>query len=188
MRKLGIVIAITAAATLGFTGHASAQSQEDFCDGVIGAIAEGGADSPINDTLAGAQKSCNQSTPPPELHVVADPLLCGLEKDVGEVLDPALGEAVGSVHGGLDEIETQAEAGGFPDIVDFDHPCVTEGGGGGGNGGGGGGNGGGGGGAPAVQAANAAPDGGLPRTGGELFAGAGFALMSLGALVRRFLP
>lgn len=44
------------------------------------------------------------------------------------------------------------------------------------------------GGGPSVQALNAAPDGGLPRTGGgELLAGFGFVLSSVGAVLRRFL-
>lgn len=186
MRKLGIVIALVAAATLGsfgFAGTASAQEevQGPLCDQVIGGVAGATVDTPINDTTAGAQDSCNQSFE--ESKVVADPLLCGVEKDVTELVEP-LGAVPAGVHGGLDDLEDTLEGGGFPDIVDFDHPCnvvvdstSTNGGGSAPNG-------------PSaqVQAANATADGGLPRTGAELFAGAGFALMSLGALVRRFLP
>lgn len=184
MRKLGIILAVMIAATLGYSGTASAQSQEQFCNDVIGGIAEGAADSPIDDTTAGAQADCNSSDPTAP-NIDLNNTLCGLEKDVTETVEP-LGAVPAGVHGGLDDFEDMAEPEGFPDVLDFDHPCGAE--------------------DPpgddddnngddddgdevaAVQRSNATADGGLPRTGGELFAGAGLGLMSLGALVRRFLP
>lgn len=185
MRKLGIILAVMIAATLGYSGTASAQ-QAELCDQVIGGIADGAAESPIDDTTAGLQDDCNESFTEQKVNV--NETLCGLQSDVGETLDPALGDVVDQVHGGVHEAEKALEDGGLPDIVDADHPCAadedppegdddddtngddddTQ--------------------VEAVQRSNATADGGLPRTGGELFAGAGFGLMSLGALVRRFLP
>ncbi len=186
MRKLGIILAVMIAATLGYSGTASAQ-QAELCDQVIGGIADGAAESPIDDTTAGLQDDCNESFTEQKVNV--NETLCGLSSDVGETLDPALGDAVDQVHGGVHGAEEALEDGGLPDIVDADHPCEAEGTNTNNT-------------PPpaddddddddpvveAVQRSNATADGGLPRTGGELFAGAGFGLMSLGALVRRFLP
>lgn len=182
MRKLGILLTVMVAATLGYSGTASAQEQ--IC-GLTEEIAGGAEGSPIDDTTAGLDADCKESVAEQKVNV--NETLCGLSKDVGELTAPELGGAVDTVHGGVHEAETGLEEGGVPDIIDADHPCAA-------------GNGGGGGDdddtgddddnteVEAVQRTNATADGGLPRTGGELFAGAGLGLMSLGALVRRFLP
>lgn len=195
MRKLGILIATLAVTALTVVGFAASPAQaegheETLCpavDGVTGAVVDGGV--PLDDTAAGGTESCVQSGLPLAGNgLVLDPLLCGLEKDITEEIHEGLGGAVGSVHGGLDDAEDALEEGGLPEnIVGFDHPCKAEptdkkitpkpdpGNGGGGAEV-----------APQVLANNAAGDGGMPRTGGELFAGAGFALASVGALIRRF--
>lgn len=181
MRKLGILLAVMVAATLGYSGTATAQEQ--IC-GLTEEIAGGAEGSPIDDTTAGLDADCKESVAEQKVNV--NETLCGLSKDVGELTAPELGGAVDTVHGGVHEAETGLEEGGVPDIVDADHPCAAgddddDDDNGNGNGdddtq------------VEAVQRNNATPDGGLPRTGGELFAGAGLGLMSLGALVRRFLP
>lgn len=181
MRKLGIILAVMVAATLGYSGTASAQEQ--ICE-VTGGLADGTADSPINDTTAGLDGDCNESVAEQKLN--ANQTLCGLEKDVAESPLAPASEAVAGVHGGLDDNVEPPLDENIADIVDFDHPCAAgdddDDDDGNGNGDDDDAQ------VEAVQRSNATADGGLPRTGGELFAGAGLGLMSLGALVRRFLP
>lgn len=184
MRKLGIVIALSAAATLGLAGHASADGHEDTLCPVLDDFAAGAAENdgePLTSTFEGAAKTCKQSNQ--SVGLQPSPLLCGVAKGLdarpgGDLGQPTLGsDTVGAVNDGLADNVPENPVVGF-------QKC---------GGAGGGGkdpspSGGGGGAAPQVLAANATADGGLPRTGGELFAGAGFAVMSLGALIRRFLP
>jgi len=190
MRKLGILIAITAAATLGIAGTASAQvdlpvdvpvdaangHEETLCpaiDGVVGTVVGGGL--PADDTQKGLNETCTTSNQDDGL--LPSPTLCGIQKDITDGGGADIAAVVDQVHGTL--------AGATADLpgVNLKHPCSVGGDDNGGtkttSGGKGGGS--------DVQANNAAADGSLPRTGGELFAGAGFGLLSLGALVRRFI-
>ncbi|HVM41294.1 MAG TPA: hypothetical protein VM618_11015 [Acidimicrobiia bacterium] len=192
MRKLGIIFAIATAATLGFGGSAYADGHEEaVCtavDGVVGAVVDSGL--PLDDTQAGLNETCVQTNTTNGLS--PSPLLCGLSKDVGEVVDPALGGAIDDpVHGQVVAgVDGGLEATPLAGVLTTDYPCdgddpnppknntnnppTTTGGGGGP--------------APEVLANNAAADGGLPRTGGpEMLAGLGLGLTSLGALARRFI-
>lgn len=195
MRKLGIVIALTAAATLGsigFAGTASADGHEEaLCSNITGnPIAEnfgqdpsGGGGEPLASIVEGAHETCVETN----MGVGLQPsgLLCGAAKGLDARPGADLGQPIGSMTVGA---VNDGLAGGVPanPVVGFQAcgdptpppPAPPSGGGSKPAAGGG----------STVQGANAAADGGLPRTGGELFAGAGFALMSLGALVRRFLP
>ncbi|HLG01433.1 MAG TPA: hypothetical protein VI916_13280 [Acidimicrobiia bacterium] len=166
MRKLGIVIALTAAATLGsfgFAGTASAQSLRDLpaggneiCDGAAGFEGQAGPFEPVR---AGFEdNACNAGG-----GGGANPLC-----DVLVALPAELAPVTGPV-GGQAGCATTPPPPPAPPAGPSNNPPAAGGG-------------------STVQGANAAADGSLPRTGGELFAGAGFALMSLGALVRRYLP
>lgn len=188
MRKLGIVIAIAAAATLGLAGTASAQSPETIQEGVVDVVKSVGC--PLEQgPIDGGSGECDDHpdlTPDQEgittyVCGVTNAVLDGVENNGGGELSNAIKNDLGPLSEQY-QANCAAEAGGG-------------GNGGGGNGGGnngGGNNGGGGGGGgdvdDTVKANNATDDGGLPRTGGELFAGAGLGLAGLGSLIRRFLP
>lgn len=194
MRKLGILIAtlaVTALTVVGFAASpAQAQSSDDFkegvCEGVIqDRLAEGARENdgePLTSTFDGAAESCRQSAD--EMKLKPSPLLCGIAKGLdarpgGElgstavvpVNDGIAGSPIGDTPVATFEAcptEPQADPG-----PTKENPPAGNGGGGAEV-------------APQVLANNAAGDGGMPRTGGELFAGAGFALASVGALIRRF--
>lgn len=197
MRKLGIVIALSAAATLGIAGTASAQVDPPVDPPVDAAAAQDDAQNvaeavgcpPANATPLGAQApggACTGYPVPTPDQAGITKYVCGVVNSVNTLTKnnfPAplnVGYEGAPANPATDAIKSNCK-------VDTDcaktNTCPTDKGKTNTNGGGGGG-----GGNAAVQAANAGGDGSLPRTGGELFAGAGFGLMSLGALVRRFLP
>jgi hypothetical protein len=203
MRKIGILIALIAAATLGISGTASAQEEEITGVGgaagcpINNAFAEGGAP----DFAAMGGQDCSGypalKNPADDEGASIQTYVCGV---VGATLtasalaDGTLNDSVKSdpmwqdncPAGGektCEEDPTQAKC---PDGDDDDgNDDGNDDDDDDGNGGGGGddtdvaGE---------VVAQNAASDGSLPRTGGgELLAGLGFGLTSLGAVVRRFI-
>lgn len=194
MRKLGIILAVMIAATLGYSGTASAQQAEPIrpvCDAFQSA-ADGAPDGdpvngtgePFTSTFQGAADSCNESIDNDT--VMPTQLLCGITDGLTNagVPDPPAGVPAAVNDGAVDQplVDDGTLPTDFYPCDDGDDGCTENCGNGPGDdddddaevG--------------AVQRSNATADGGLPRTGGELFAGAGFGLMSLGALVRRFLP
>lgn len=171
--------------------------------GFGGSAEAGTATAVCGPALAGITGDANFKNPqnPP---IVKEPIL-GAQQSCA---DDHLAHTVCGVADGLEKQSAAAApiAGGIRSVNDgaaalTGHTCATTpptttppGGGGGGKGGGAGAAstggasaGGAGGGDAAVQGANAAADGSLPRTGGELFAGAGFGLMLLGTVARRFI-
>ncbi len=172
MRKLGIIIAIAAVATLGFAGKASAQL-EPLCD-VPQAIADGsdqdpiapfpgGPGTPVKQITQGAADACNEQDIVPLICGVADgiegmsggdPLSAGIKENVGCAAPPT----------GDDDDDDDKKA--KKDKKKGDPEVEGE-----------------------VVDRNAAPGGTLPRTGGELqlLGGLSMGLTGLGVFARRFL-
>lgn len=194
MRKLGIVVAIAAAAlyTLGFSGVASAQEQlKPACD-VFQQIHDqaapndpsGGGGEPVASSAQGLADSCNNSID--DQKVEPSPALCGVAKGLdavpGEQLGTDIGsQTVGAVNDGLadnvpdnpliglDKCAQAPDGNGGPTTNPPSQGSPNQ--------------------QPQVLAQNATADGSMPRTGvnGELFAGAGLGLLGLAAFGRRFL-
>ncbi|HLG01434.1 MAG TPA: hypothetical protein VI916_13285, partial [Acidimicrobiia bacterium] len=176
MRKLGIVIALTAAATLGsigFAGTASAQGSLPIDDPVcttLDSIADGSAENPqgpngnnepFDSTFAGAAKTCHESVANDQLR--PSPLLCGITKGLTNAgfPDPPAGVPAEINDGAVDQGANDLPIWAFEKCGDSDDDDDDDGDGSNNPPAAGGGG-------AAVQGANAAADGGLPRTGGEL--------------------
>lgn len=170
MKKLGIFLALTAAGVLGLADTASAQEDQP-----VNTIKSVGC--PIDASTAGINPDgqCDgfEAVTPDEAGVRgylcgvldgmdADAAALGMPGDTTDLTDsiPPAKEQRDQCPGDDDDDDDDGSG-----KVDFSD-----------------------GGAVTVQAQNATADGALPRTGGELFAGAGLVLMASGALFRRLLP
>lgn len=197
MRKLGIVTTVAGLllAVFGVSEMAYADGHEEtvcptFTDNEVANNFDqdptpGAKGEPLKSTLEGARESCEESSTDAGLHPSG--LLCGLARGLDARPGTEMGAKIGSDTVGAANDGLAKDAPDNP-VVGFE-ACPTPGGGnpptttttdpgGGGDDGPG----------PEVKGRNQTADGGLPRTGGGLFAGLGFGLAGVGALARRFLP
>lgn len=201
MRKLGIVTAVAGLllAVFGVSEMAYADGHEEslcptFTDNELANNFDqdptpGAKGEPLKSSVEGAQESCEESST--ENGLQPSGLLCGLADGLdarpGTEMDATIGsDTVGAANDGFAENAPDNPVVGFEACEtpggENEPPTTTTTDPGDGNGGGDDGPG------PEVKGRNQTADGGLPRTGGGLFAGLGFGLAGVGALARRFLP
>lgn len=182
MRKLGILIAIAGIAALGFSGTAVAQEAETDAVKSVGCPLNNSPQSPGDGAPAGEECEGYEGFDFEDPEGSLPTYVCG-------VVDGVLGVTSEHVSGDIEDGVTSDEnyqdncvkPTQDPDPDDPDGPDDGNGGSGniGSNSGGSP--------DPEVKGKNQTANGGLPRTGGELFAGAGLGLAGLGTFLRRFL-
>ncbi len=186
MRKLGILIAIAGIAALGFSGTAVAQEAE-VTDAVksVGCPLNNSPQSPGDGAPAGEECEGYEGFDFEDPEASLTTYVCGVAKGAfgitTEHISPDIEEGITSDENYQENCVEPTGCEG-DECNDPNDPGDD-----GGNGKGDIGSNSGGSPDPEVKGKNQAADGGLPRTGGELFAGAGLGLAGLGTFLRRFL-